>query len=557
MTERNQSHPDLWWRHAVIYEVYARSFADSTGDGEGDLPGLRSRLPYLSDLGVDAIWIAPWYPSPLADGGYDVSDYCNIHPMFGTLEDAEALIRDAHAQGIRVIIDLVANHTSEEHPWFQAALPAEPGSPERERYFFRDGRGSNGERPPNNWISAFGGSAWTRIAEADGRPGQWYLHTFAPEQPDLNWRHDQVREDFDAILRFWLDLGIDGFRVDAAPAMAKVSDLPDADYGDDLRFASDEWVGNPHWDVDDVHDILRRWRRLADTYGGDRVFVTEAVVNGPERLSLYVRPGEMHTSFNFDYLRSGWDAAALRDVIERSLAALASVDAPATWVLSSHDETRHVTRFGRRDPRPAMMAFDAAAPTDLALGTRRARAAALLTLALPGSVYLYQGEELGLPEVEDLPESVLQDPVFERSGGAVRGRDGCREPLPWSGDRPPFGFSAEGVRTWLPQPPEWAALTADKQTADPHSMLALYRAAIRLRRKTPELRIDHLVWQESSEGTIVFDRGSGLRCVVNLTDQPFPVTALGTPVLTSVPLEEGNLPPDAAAWLHPVGARST
>ena len=295
---------DPWWRTAVTYEVYLRSFADSNDDGIGDLGGLRSRLPYLADLGVDALWITPWYPSPMADGGYDVSDYCDIDPTFGTLDDADALIADAHAQGLHVIIDLVANHTSNQHPWFVAALGAKPGSPGRDRYLFRDGRGPDGHQPPNDWISAFGGSAWTRVTGADGRPEQWYLHLFAPEQPDLNWANPEVQDDFDAIVRFWLDRGVDGIRVDAAPAMAKVPGLPDAGHHVGALFEASTWVDKPHWDVEEVHDILRRWRKIAEQYDGDRMFVAEAIVNGPERLARYLRSDEMHTAFNFDYLKS-------------------------------------------------------------------------------------------------------------------------------------------------------------------------------------------------------------------------------------------------------------
>jgi alpha-glucosidase len=547
----------VWWRDAVVYEVYLRSFADSDDDGVGDIGGLRRRLPHLADLGVDALWITPWYPSPMADGGYDVADYCDIDPRFGSLADADALLDDAHALGLRVIIDLVANHTSEQHPWFRAALAAGRGSPERDRYFFRDGR-AGGAEPPNDWISAFGGPAWSRVREPDGSPGQWYLHLFAPEQPDLDWDHPGVREDFDGILRFWFDRGIDGIRVDAAPAMAKVTGLPDAGHGPGAMFESRTWVGNPHWDVEEVHDILRRWRRIGDSYDGGRLFVTEAVVNGPERLSRYVRPDEMHTSFNFDYLTSPWDAARLREVIDASLAALAPVGAPATWVLSSHDETRHATRFGRPDTGAAIgaggLGMAAAGQTaDAALGLRRARAAALLTLALPGSAYLYQGEELGLPEVEDLPEDVLQDPTWERSGHTVRGRDGCRVPLPWEGDRPPFGFASAGVQPWLPQPAQWAAWTAAAQSEDPHSVLSLYRAALRLRRSVPGLRGAPMTWCDTAGDVLAFDRGTAFRCVVNFSAGPLDLGGQGRLLLSSAPCAAG-LPPDAAAWLAPGGA---
>jgi alpha-glucosidase len=530
--------------------VYLRSFADSDADGLGDIGGLRAKLSYLTELGVDAIWITPWYPSPMADGGYDVSDYCDIDPRFGTLADADALIADAHARGLRLIIDLVANHTSSEHPWFVAALSAGPGSPQRRRYFFRDGR-AGGDEPPNDWISAFGGPAWTRIADADGRPGQWYLHLFAPEQPDLDWNYPGVRADFDAILRFWLDRGVDGLRVDAAPAMAKVPGLPDAGHGPGARFEARSWEGNPHWDVDGVHDILRRWRAIGDGYGGDRLFVTEAVVRDPERLSRYVRPDEMHTSFNFDYLTAPWDPRRLRAVIDASIAELGRVGAPPTWVLSSHDETRHVTRFGRAYTGAGLGgAAVPASPADLGLGLQRARAAALLTLALPGSAYLYQGEELGLPEVEDLPEDALQDPSWERSGHTDRGRDGCRVPLPWSGDRPPFGFTADGVAPWLPQPLGWSALTVAAQQDDPASTLSLYRDALRLRRSLPDLRTAPLSWRPSPADVLAFDRGPSFACVVNLSDHP--VELVGRVLLASAPCADA-LPPDTAVWLSSPG----
>jgi len=484
----------------------------------------------------------------MADGGYDVSDYCAIDPRFGTLDDADALLAEAHAAGLRVIVDLVANHTSREHPWFAAALAAGPGSPERNRYFFRDGRGG-GSLPPNDWISAFGGPAWTRIPEPDGRPGQWYLHLFAPAQPDLDWDEPAVQEAFDGILRFWLDRGVDGLRVDAAPAMAKESGLPDAGHLPGALFESRSWVGNPHWDVEGVHDILRRWRAIGDAYDGERVFVTEAVVRGPERLSRYVRPDEMHTSFNFDYLTAPWEPRHLRRVIDESIAALEPVGAPPTWVLSSHDETRHATRFGRAHTAGA---FGGAAvppsPTDRGLGLRRARAAALLTLALPGSAYLYQGEELGLPEVEDLPDEALQDPTWERSGHRVRGRDGCRVPLPWEGAEPPFGFTADGVRPWLPQPPEWAGLTAAAQRTDPGSTLNLYRDALRIRRGTAALHAEPLTWVDTAEDVLAFDRGPGFRCVVNLSTETVDLDGQGRMVLASGSCD-GALPPDTAVWL--------
>jgi len=540
-----------WWRDAVVYEVYPRSFLDTDGDGEGDLNGLRARLDYLADLGVDAVWIAPWFPSPMADGGYDVSDYCAIDPRYGTLEDAVALIAEAHERGLKVIIDMVANHTSEEHPWFRAALAAPAGSPERDRFIFRDGTGPDGSLPPNNWICAFGGSAWERITEPDGSPGQWYLHTFAPEQPDLNWDNERVREEFDHILRFWFDHGVDGIRVDAAPAFSKTSGLPDADYGGDMRFRSGEWVGNPHWDIDAVHAIFKRWRRVADSYDGDRVLVAEAVVAGPERLVRYLAPDEIHTAFNFEFLKVPWDAG-LRHVIDETRAVLAPVGAPATWVLGSHDELRLASRYGREDSSSAI-GSSPDIPSDIELGTRRLRAAALLMLALPGTAYVFQGDEVALPSVDDIPEDRLQDPLWERSGHTVRGRDACRVPLPWSGDAPPYGFSPDGARAepWLPQPSSWADLTVEAQSADPGSTLNLHRRALRLRHVIPALRSDAFAWRESPEAVLDFERGPSLRCVVNLSGAPVDLDPEWEVLLSSVPLDGALLPHDAAAWLAP------
>ncbi|NHU47956.1 alpha-amylase family glycosyl hydrolase [Rhodococcus sp. A14] len=540
-----------WWHDAVIYQVYLRSFADADGDGIGDITGLQARLPYLVDLGVDAVWITPWYRSPMADGGYDIADFRAIDPLFGTLDDADTLLAAAHAAGLRIIIDLPANHTSHTHPWFRDALNSAPGSPERARYFFRDGRGDTGELPPNDWISAFGGPAWTRTTGDDDQPGQWYLHLFAPEQPDLDWTNPQVRADFADVLRFWFDRGVDGMRIDAVSAMAKVPGLPDAGHAPGARFESSTWVDNPHWDVDDLHTILREFRTIADTYGPDRMFVAEAIVRSPERLARYVRPDELHTAFNFDFPRAGWNPATLREAIDRSRDALREVGAPATWVLSSHDETRHLTRFGRADTSTLPMTLTAGTDSDLALGTRRARAAALLMLALPGGAYLYQGEELGLEEVTDLPEDLLQDPTWERSGHTIRGRDGCRVPLPWSGDHPPFGFTTDNAQPWLPQPDNWKSKTVAAESDDPDSMLTLYRTALQLRRTLPALRSDCFDWQPSAPDVLAFDRGPSFQCVVNLSSGPIPIDA-GTPVLlTSTHLQDSQtIPPDTAVWLQ-------
>jgi alpha-glucosidase len=534
-----------WWRRAVIYQVYPRSFADGNGDGTGDLAGVRARLPYLADLGVDALWFTPWYPSPMADGGYDVADYRDVDPAFGTLAEAEKLIAEALDLGIRTIVDVVPNHVSSAHPWFRAALAAGPGSPERARFHFRPGRGPGGGLPPNNWCSQFGGPAWTRTTRPDGTPGEWYLHLFAPEQPDLDWSHPQVRAEHESVLRFWFDRGVAGVRVDSAALLVKDPALPD------LPGSADVAGPHPYIDRDELHGIYRGWRRIADSYPGRRVLIGELWLPDAERFARYLRPDELHTAFNFAFLACPWQAGRLRDCIDTTLATHARVGAPATWVLCNHDVTRTVTRYGRADTGFDFAAKAHGIPTDPALGTRRARAAALLTLALPGSVYLYQGEELGLPEVEDLPADRLQDPMHFRSGGTDPGRDGCRVPMPWSGTAPPFGFGPEGAaEPWLPQPAAWAALTAEAQGRDPGSMLSLYRAALALRRGEADLRDGPMRWLPAGPGTLAFRRGAGFVCVVNLGTDPVPLPAGGAVLLASGPLDGGAVSPDTAVWLR-------
>ncbi|WP_307045039.1 glycoside hydrolase family 13 protein [Agromyces ramosus] len=539
----------LWWRSAVIYQVYVRSFADSDGDGTGDLRGVRSRLGYLKELGVDALWFNPWYPSPLADGGYDVSDYRDIHPSFGTLEDAELLISEALELGIRTIIDIVPNHVSSEHAWFRAALAAGPGSPERERFWFHPGKGPNGDEMPTGWVSNFQGDTWTRTTNPDGTPGEWYLHLFTPEQPDLNWNHPDVRREHEEILRFWFDRGVAGVRIDSAGLLIKDPALPEVP-------EVVEPGGHPTEDRDEVHEVYRAWRGIADSYAGTRVLVGEVWVPDAARFAAYLRPDEMHTAFNFDFMARPWDAAELRASIDLMLAAHAPVGAPSTWVLSNHDVTRPVTRYGREDSSFAFVRKRFGTPTDLELGTRRARAAALLTAALPGSLYLYQGDELGLPEAE-LPREVLEDPMHFRSGGVDPGRDGCRVPLPWRGTREPFGFSPDGpgpdgdaAAPWLPQPAEWAALTVQAQQADPGSMLWLYRQALRIRKREAALGDGSLTWLESEPDALVFQRGDDIVNVTNLGDRPIALPDHESILLSSTPLVGGLLPPDSTAWLH-------
>jgi alpha-glucosidase len=541
---------DDWWRSAVIYQVYIRSFADGDGDGLGDIAGLRSRLGHIADLGVDAVWINPWYPSPMADAGYDVIDYRDVEPRFGTLADAEALIADAHGHGLRVLLDIVPNHTSDRHPWFVEALAAGPGSAARARYVFRPGRG---DLPPNDWMANFGGPAWTRVPD-----GEWYLHLFAPEQPDVNWEHPEVRADFAATLRFWFDRGVDGFRIDVAHSLIKEPGLPDV--GDlvyprkhveiDGEWVLPPWRPHPHWDRDEVHDVYREWRAVADSYDPPRVYVAEAWVDEPERLSHYLRPDELHTAFNFGYLVAPWSGPEMRKAIDDTLAEHIAVGAPPTWVLSNHDVVRHLSRYARHEQIPGAHRLQELQdmPYDLAAGERRSRAGLLLTLSLPGGAYVYQGEELGLPEVEDLPLDTLQDPTWERSGHTDRGRDCCRVPIPWSGDAPPYGFTTAGD-TWLPQPAGWAALTALAESGDPASMLELYRSALHLRRARPELGDGTMQWRAEAGGDVIaFDRGPGFACVVNMGPVPVPLPP-GTVLLASNDLVDGTLPGDTAVWL--------
>ncbi|UCN16075.1 glycoside hydrolase family 13 protein [Cellulomonas iranensis] len=562
-TELIAHHPDTgtqWWRTAVIYQVYPRSFADASGDGVGDLPGVTSRLEHLVDLGVDAVWLSPFYRSPQADAGYDVADYRDVDPLFGTLADADALVARAHELGLRVIVDLVPNHTSDEHVWFQAALAAGPGSRERARYHFRDGRGEHGELPPNNWESIFGGPAWTRTTDPDGTPGQWYLHLFDSKQPDLNWDDPEVREEFEDVLRFWLDRGVDGFRVDVAHGMVKQPGLPDWDGHVTMIEGSDDVDGvdavdgsgnrGPMFDQDGVHEIYRAWRRVLDTYDGDRAMVTEAWVEPLSRLARYVRPDEAHQSFNFAFLAAGWHGPSLRRVITSSYAANDAVGAPTTWVLSNHDVVRHASRLGLPDPthRPNGIGHGDEQP-DAALGLRRARAATLLMLGLPGSAYVYQGEELGLPEHTALDDDLRQDPAFFRTGGGERGRDGCRVPLPWEGDAPGLGFSPTGA-TWLPQPAEWAELAADRQRRTEGSTYELYRSALRTRR-TEDLGAGDLEWLEGhgSEHVLAF-RNRDVVVVANLDDEDVALPADAQVLLASGPLDGGLLPPGTTVWLR-------
>ncbi len=542
-----------WWREAVVYQVVPRAFADGDGDGTGDIAGLRSRLGHLADLGVDAVWINPWYPSPMVDSGYDVADYRDVHPDLGTLEEAEALITDAHALGLRVLLDIVPNHTSSAHPWFRAALAGDAAA--RARYLFRPGRGDHGELPPNDWESCFRGPAWTRTTGPNGSPGDWYLHLFAPEQPDLDWTSAEVRAEFLDVLRFWFDRGVDGFRIDVAHGLAKAAGLPDG-AGADRRTQE-----HPGWDQDEVHEVYRAWRALADTYDPPRVFVAEAWVARPERLPLYLRPDELHAAFEFDPLHAPWRAGPWRRVIERALATAAVTAAPSAWALTNHDVVRQVTRYARTQAEEKgsneweRARWPTEAP-DLDAGRWRARAAVVMTLALPGMAYLYLGEELGLEEVEDIPSARRTDPIHSRSGGTDPGRDGSRVPLPWSGSAPPFGFSPPGAdpdpaAAWSLQPTGWARSSVSAQSGDPDSTLTLYRTLLALRRERLAGAAP-LVWLEAPDDVIAFTRG-GVQCWVNLGTADVALPAGTTVLVASRPGTPRALPADTAVWLAAAG----
>ncbi|NPD03880.1 glycoside hydrolase family 13 protein [Nocardioides sp. zg-1308] len=518
-----------WWRNAVVYQVYVRSFADSDGDGVGDLPGITSRLPHLAELGVDALWITPFYTSPQHDHGYDVADYTDVDPLFGTLADADDLVARAHELGLRVVVDLVPNHTSEEHAWFRAALAAGPGSPERARYLFRDSE----DGPPNNWSSVFGGSAWTQVDD-----GQWYLHLFDSTQPDLDWRNPEVPAMFEGVLRFWLDRGVDGFRVDVAHGLFKEASLRDqvvaegatassGQVNTDHSMVARELKDEPMWDQPEVHDVYRSWHDILDEVGPDRMAVAEAWTQTPESTVAFTRPDELDQAFNFAWLLADWSAAAFSEVVTSTLEAVKPVGASPTWVLSNHDVVRHVTRYGGGEQ-----------------GLARGRAATLTMLALPGSSYLYQGEELGLEQVDVAPEH-RQDPSYLRTGEP--GRDGCRVPIPWSGTQAPYGFGPGTSQPWIPQPADWAALTVEAQAADPSSTLAFYREALRVRREFAWSAGDEVEVLDLGADVLAFRRGL-LTVVLNCGDAAVELPA-GDLLLASGPVDD-KLPPDTAAWLR-------
>jgi alpha-glucosidase len=523
---RNVTELRPWWSNAVFYQVYPRSFRDSNADGVGDLDGVAANLGYLKQLGIDAIWLNPVMVSPMIDHGYDVADPRDVDPLFGGLEALDRLVEAAHALDIKVTMDLVPNHTSSKHPWFQAALASGPGTVQRERYVFRDGTGLGRLHPPNNWVSVFGGPAWTRVVEPDGNPGQWYLHLFDAEQPDLNWDDPEVFQDLAKTLRFWLDRGVDGFRIDVAHGMAKPPGLPDMKNPDLPMLTLDD--DDPRFNHDGVHDIHRNIRTVLNDYA-DAVTIGEIWVFDNEDFAKYLRPDELHLGFNFRLVRAGFDATEVREAIENSLAAAVLANSTPTWCLSNHDVEREVSRYG-----------------DGTLGLARAKAMALVMLALPGTVFVYNGEELGLPNVE-LPDDVLQDPTWERSGHVVRGRDGCRVPMPWNGAEQPFGFS-DDADTWLPIPADWATVTVEAQAGDPGSTLTFFQQAIELRHGRADFSDLSLEFLDLGSDVVAFRGGDGVACVLNAGAEP--VALPEGELLIASALDDDKLPPNAAAWLR-------
>ncbi len=530
-----------WWRQATVYQIYPRSFADSNGDGIGDLPGVTSRMGYLADLGVDAVWLSPFYPSALADGGYDVDDYRDVAPELGTLDDFDALVAAAHAVGIRVIVDIVPNHTSDRHPWFVDALASPPGSAARERYIFRDGTGPDGSQPPSDWLSHFGGPAWTRLPD-----GQWYCHLFARQQPDLNWDNPEVREDFKTTLRFWADRGVDGYRVDVAHALAK--DLSEPLRSKPTLYESLGTDGRDAlFDRDEVHEIYAEWRAVFNEYDPPRTAVAEAFARS-ERRALYARPTGLGQAFNFDLLKADFDATQFRKVITFCLSDAARVGSSSTWVLSNHDVVRHTSRYALPNDvdLDEWLMSDGALPLPNEIsGLRRARAATLLMLALPGSSYLYQGEELGLHEVSDLPTSVLQDPIWHRTLNTKKGRDGCRVPMPWTDEGDAYGFSTGP--SWLPQPAGFSAYAVSAQSGQSASTLEMYRDALRIRRQLQGA--EELEWvPEDNLQVLHFVRPGGWHCVTNFGTEPVTLPE-GVVRVSSVSLTDGQLPGESTVWL--------
>ncbi|MDR1853274.1 MAG: glycoside hydrolase family 13 protein [Propionibacteriaceae bacterium] len=543
-----------WWREAVIYQIYPRAFADADGNTIGDLKGITSRIPYLKALGIDAVWLSPFYPSELADGGYDVADFRDVDPKLGTLEDFDEMAAGLHAAGIKVVVDIVPNHSSNKHKWFQEALAAPKGSPERERYIFRDGVGPNHDQPPTDWRASFGGNTWEPVGD-----GQFYFHTFAPEQPDWNWDNPEVRADYLKTLKFWADRGVDGFRVDVANSMAKdlSEPLPTAAELEKIEIGPN----HPLYDRDELDVIYHEWRALFNSYDPPRFAVGEVWIENKERLARYATKEMLGQVFNFDLLRADFRASEFKQIVSEHLAVAKKSGSSTTWVLSNHDVPRHATRYGLPLTTPGEP-FDGPAPTwdlgrkwllsrgtdpveDVELGLRRALAGTAFILALPGSTYLYNGEELGLREVADIPDDQRQDPTFFRSPGYDVGRDGCRVPLPWTPDGPSFGFGPAGAN--LPQPAWFADYAVSVEEGAMGSPLEWYRQALALRKQLLGAERGELEWIDSPADTLHFRRGDW-QCFTNFGMSPVPIPS-GEVLLASGHLT-GEVPGATTVWLR-------
>ncbi len=520
-----------WWRHAVIYQIYIKSFADSDGDGVGDIGGLIAHVADIAAWGADAVWVCPWFESPMRDGGYDITDHRKIDPLFGDLASAERFIEECHRHGLRVLLDFVGNHVSRDHPWFLEALASEPGSDARRRFYFAPGRGEDEDQPPTDWPSIFGGSAWTR----ESASGEWFLHLFDSSQPDLNWRDEGVRSYVRDTFAFWFDRGVDGFRLDALPGMGKTGELVDAHLGTE-RFVPESSPEVPFWDQNLVHEVLGEWRSIARSYQPERFLVGEVVVNGATRERSYTRDAELPSLLAITLAKAQFRAESLAAAI-RQVGEGLSEGAWSTWTVSSHDERRPVSRY---------------AEGDLERGRRRSRAVHLLALALPGSVCVYQGDELALENVDDIPVDLLQDPIYERTGDRTLVRDGCRVPLPWS-EGPAFGFSSG--TPWLPQPLGWSALSRTRQVTDPHSTWSILREAVRSRRRLVPGDPD---WSlgEPVPGVLELRRGEDFRCWVNCSHAGVPVPTGWRLLIASEP-DVGEIPVDGAVWMERTLAPST
>ncbi len=494
---------ERWWHDRVGYQIYIRSFSDSDGDGIGDLAGIEGRLDYLAALGIDFIWVTPFYPSPMADWGYDVADYCDVDPRFGSTADLDRLVEEAHRRSMRVVIDLVPNHTSDHHAWFRSAV-ADPTGRHRDYYVWADPAPDGG--PPNNWVGYFGGPAWT----LDEASGQYYLHLFLPEQPDLNWRNPAVADEFDAIIRFWLDRGVDGFRVDVCGGLVKDAELrsnPEVGTWDPDGTRWEQWEAFEHrHDVfqPESLDVFRRWRSIVDEYGA--WLMGETYTLDPEGLATLVPGDGLHGGFWFEPMHIEWDVEQIR----HALAAPADLLGDRLlWAASSHDMARSPTRFGGGDG-----------------GRERTFVLNVLLSCLPGVPVLYQGEELGLVDGE-VPASAKLDPVGPDDDVAA-GRDGCRTHMPWCSG-PANGFS-EGT-PWLSSRERDAAETAEAQLADPGSWYGAYRSLLAARRAISPLTGQDVTWMDGGAGPVVHYRRGSVGVAANTSEEPSAVPVSGSPDL--------------------------